>query len=65
MVKGGSLSTCFSLPCATLHCLVYFQVNVTGVWSFLDLFVEDICLVDLFALPQVLSPNPLNVPLWL
>ena len=39
--KESSPPTCLSLPCATLHCFVYSQVN-NGFWSFLD-YVEDVC----------------------
>ena len=43
---------------ATLHCLVYFQVN-NGVWSFLD-YVEDMCWsVALFGLLQIINLDPL------
>ena len=51
------------IPCLTLHCFVYFQVD-TGVWSFLE-YVEDMYLsawssfsLPLKTLTQTFCPCP-------
>ena len=64
MVKEGPpsdllLTSLYNPPLLRL----YFQVN-KDVWAFLH-YVEDIYLVVLFVSPQILNPDPMNLPLLL